>query len=56
MAQIYKKNIERERKLREKEEYNNQQQLAPPPYPSPKGRGVKCEVPLVVSILFAISG
>ena len=36
--------------------HNKQQQLAPPPYPSPKGRGVKCEVPLVVSILFAISG
>ena len=23
-----------------------QTQLAPPPYPSPKGRGVKCEIPL----------
>ena len=23
-------------------------QLAPPPYPSPKGRGVKCAIPLVV--------
>ena len=22
--------------------HNKQQQLAPPPYPSPKGRGVKC--------------
>ena len=22
-------------------------QLAPPPYPSPKGRGVKCVIPLV---------
>jgi hypothetical protein len=23
------------------------QQAAPPPYPSPKGRGVKCEIPFV---------
>ena len=62
MVQIYKKILIGkgiEEKIKRKtatNHHNKQQQLAPPPCPSPKGRGVKSEVPLVVSILFAISG
>ena len=35
--------------------HNKQQQLAPPPNPSPIGRGVECEIPLWLEKLFSHS-